>query len=238
MPDSYLEQDRRAGDFVSISGVDAYQAFNADLIDYTVTPGSVDAAYQFNPGKSGLVLFGGQKKPQELEMEFYVGGETHDEAQVNISRLLAASESCVIRIGESRFEYAAVLKSVKQEYANVDAYYHVTLTFTAVKRYPLVSVALTDSGSVYNPGSAAAGVRFCIRPTSAVSTMQVNGITCKSLAANETFVIDGITGEVHAGDRNRFADTDLSAFPMLQPGENRILLSRPVPVTVEFYPIF
>ena len=114
----------------------------------------------------------------------------------------------------------------------------MTLNFAAVCRLPLVSVPLTSTGSVYNQGNTPSGVRFEITPLKKLTSFTIAGITCKDLASNETFVVDGISGKVFSNEDNRFADTDLTEFPTIQPGNNQITMSAPANVTVSFYPLF
>lgn len=239
--ETYAERDRQVGELVTVSGIDVYQSFNADLKEYTVEPGTLTVDYQQRIGKSGLLLFGSDAGPKLLTLAFYVGGENEDEAQINAERLIqSCTRECVIRIGSSRFEYAALLSGAPTvEDTGVRCYLLVTLILYAVRRLPLVSVAF--SGKILqlnNPGAVASGLRITLTPTQKITSMQVGDVTVKNLAANVPFVIDGLNGTVTADGENRFADTDLTEFPQIQPGENEITLSQAVPATLEYYPIY
>ena len=238
---TYKERDRRVGDLVTVSGIDVYQSFNADLKEYTVEPGTLTVDYQQRIGKSGLLLFGSESTPKLLTLAFYVGGEDKDEAQINAERLIqSCSRECVIRIGTSRFEYAALLSGAPTvEDTGVQSYLLVTLVLYAVRRLPLVSVDFAGKTlQLDNPGAVASGLRITLTPTKKITSMQVGDVTVKNLAANVPFVIDGLSGTVTADGENRFADTDLTQFPQIQPGENEISLSQAVPTTLEYYPTF
>ena len=63
------------------------------------------------------------------------------------------------------------------------------------------------------------------------------GITIKNLTTNTTVTIDGINKTVMAGADNKWADTDLIDFPVLQPGKNEITMSSKQPVVISYYPI-
>lgn len=238
---TYKERDRRVGDLVTVSGIDVYQSFNADLKEYTVEPGTLTVDYQQRIGKSGLLLFGSESTPKLLTLAFYVGGEDEDEAQINAERLIqSCSRECVIRIGSSQFEYAALLSGAPTvEETGVQSYLLVTLVLYAVRRLPLVSVDFTGKTlQLDNPGAVASGLRIILTPAQKITSMQVGDVTVKNLAANVPFVIDGLSGTVTADGENRFADTDLTQFPQIQSGENEISLSQAVPTTLEYYPTF
>ena len=236
----YLQQDKHLGDPLYINNKDAYLLYNADLADFIYPSGSVSfgADYQQGLGGSDLLSLSGDAPIPKLQLQFFVGGADEDEAQRNVSGLVAACRECTIKRGPSRFEYPAILLDYTNISSGVPPYRSVTLNFAAVCRLPLVSVPLTSTGNVYNQGNTPSGVRFEITPSKKLTSFTIAGITCKDLAANETFVIDGIAGKVFSNEDNRFADTDLTEFPDIQPGNNPITMSTPANVTVSFYPLF
>lgn len=236
----YLQEDRQIGEKLYINNKDAYLLYNADLADFIYPSGSVDfgADYQKELDGSSLLLLSSDTPIPSLQLQLFVGGASEDDAQQNVSGLVSACRNCTLKRGSSRFEYPAIML----DYANVDSgvppYRSVTLNFAAVCRMPLVSIPLTATGNVYNRGNIPSGVRYEITPSKAISSFTIDGITCKKLIANETFVIDGIAGKVFSNADNRFADTDLTEFPKIQPGDNRITMSSAAKVTVSFYPLF
>lgn len=236
----YLQQDKHLGDNLYVNNKDAYLLYNADLADFIYPSGSVSFGtdYQQGLGGSDLLLLSGDTPAPKLQLQFFVGGADEDEAQRNVSGLVAACRECTLKRGPSRFEYPAILLDYTNISSGVPPYRSVTLNFAAVCRLPLVSVPLTSTGNVYNQGNTPSGVRFEITPSKKLTSFTIAGITCKDLAANETFVIDGISGKVFSNEDNRFADTDLTAFPTVQPGSNQVTMSAPANVTVSFYPLF
>ena len=236
----YLQQDKHLGDPLYINNKDAYLLYNADLADFIYPSGSVSfgADYQQGLGGSDLLSLSGDAPIPKLQLQFFVGGANEDEAQRNVSGLVAACRECTLKRGPSRFEYPAILLDYTNISSGVPPYRSVTLNFASVCRLPLVSVPLTSTGNVYNQGNTPSGVRFEITPSKKLTSFTIAGITCKDLAANETFVIDGIAGKVFSNEDNRFADTDLTEFPAIQPGNNPITMSTPANVTVSFYPLF
>lgn len=230
---------RRVGDKLYINNQDAYLLYNADLIDLIYPGEQIDlgADYQETPGKCSLLLISNSMPKKALQIMVYVGGADADATQRNAASLISACKRCTVRQGGSRFEYAAVLASYVDSDSGVLPYRSVTLTFGAVRRMPLVCSTLSGSGEVFNPGTDPSGVTYDITPESDLESFTINGIACKNLSAGKTFTIDGIDGKVQSDGVNRFADTDISEFPKIQPGLNTIAMSSPARVTVSFYPI-
>ena len=237
----HVERDQQFGKIVTVDGNDVYRAYNADLKEYRVESGKLTVDYQQRIGRSGFLLFNNDSDPKILTMAFFVGGEDDDEAQINAERLIqSCARECVIHIGSSRFEYAALLSAAPTvEDTGVRSYLLVTLTLYAVRRLPLVSLDFNAAAiRLTNPGTAASGMRIILTPDQKITSMQVGDITVKDLAAGVPFVIDGLSGTVTADGENRFADTDLTDFPRIDPGDNEIILSQAVPTTIEYYPTF
>ena len=229
--------DKRVGDWLTISGVDAYTAYGADLISFSpgareVTAGYSDAvplmpAYHYT-----------RLSALPLEVQVYVWGPTWDTAQANLAALIEACKDCVLRTAATDYEYAAILTEYSAEETGVEWYYHATLSFITQRRKDMVRVALQDSGQVVNGGTTPSGCILTITPPNDEETFEVMGVTIKDLHAGQPFVVDGIGYTVTENSLNRFADTDMTAFPQIKPGRNTITMSKPMPVTVEFYPTY
>ena len=234
----YYQRDRRVGNRCAINGKDAYDTFNADLAEITLIPGTITTDFSEKPGKSGFNLLNGAIQAKGIMSTFYVGGPSEEETNINISNLLSDCQNCVITTDESRFEYVSVMNAYTDEKSGVDFYHAVTITFTSICRLPLVEAEFYSSGQVYNEGNSESGMKLEITPSTDIPTIEVAGITVKNLSANQTFIIDGIEGRVTSNGINRFADTDLTEFPKIQPGMNDITASAQVRIRVLFYPVF
>ena len=66
--------------------------------------------------------------------------------------------------------------------------------------------------------------------------MKVLGVTVKNAAG--IVIIDGLKKTVTKDGLNKFADTNLTSFPMLQPGLNTVDIEGASEVEISFYPIF
>lgn len=234
----YYNEDNQIGDRCFFDGKDVYLDFNADLKEFRLTPGKMDADYSPTPGGCAFNLFSADAEPMELSLEFYVGGPSPEAVQTNISGLLMAAKQCVIRREGDIFEYAAVLTGRDSEETGVEPYYLLSLEFSVIRRKPLVSHQIVDTAVIYNDGNTASGAKISISPEKAMDSFTVMGITIEDLEPGITYVIDGMEGRVTANGVNYFAHTDLIEFPKIQPGKNEIVMSAAVSVTVSFYPVF
>lgn len=230
--------DRRCGDVVTIDGRSAYDLFNADLAEVKHVPGEVTTEFQRTLGASGLSVLDYSIAIGGLELTFYVGGATSQECHLHTSNLVAASRKCILALEDEEFEYVAVLTNFAVDQTKVLWYNKVVLTWSVIKRLPIVTVAGTNSIQFYNVGSLESGMRITITPVQAITSLTVNGtLSCTNLAAGVPFVIDGIEGSVTAAGVNRFLDTNLIEFFTAVPGINTVSVdSSMCTLQVEYYP--
>lgn len=230
--------DKCCGNVVTIDGKSAYDLFNADLAEVKHVPGVVTAEFQRALGASGISLMDHTIAVGGLELTFYVGGATNQECYLHTSNLVAASRSCVLSIEDDEFEYVAVLTNFAVDQTKLLWYNKVTLTWSVVKRLPLVTVTGASEVHFINVGSFTSGMRITITPSQAITVLKVNGtLTCTNLMANVPFVIDGIDGSITANGVNRFLDTNLIEFPTAVPGMNTLTVdSQHCALKVEYYP--
>lgn len=232
--------DQRLGSVCTINNKDAYGLFNADLKELSPVAGSVAASFSTALGASSLDVVNHQLGVSGVKAVFYVGGINKEFCYTNVSNLIAECCNCIIRTDEDRFEYAAVLTSYAVKETGVDFYNEVTLTFSAVKRLPLVVRTFDGTDCTFtNVGSLRSGVKIRIVPKSDLDSLVVSGITISNLASGQPFVIDGLEGKVTCNGINKFLDTDLIEFPKVNPGHNNFAVSSSeVVIEVSYYPTF
>lgn len=184
MKQKHYRRPPRVGERCLVDGVETYAAFDADLIDFRILARSVDAHYGEVPPEEPAYYYT-QMSAKPLETEFYVGGASDDEAQINLSRLVEASKHCVLRKEGSDFEYPAILTGYEMEHTGVEHYLLVTMNFTARLRKPLVDCELTGSGTVYNEGNLASGYRLTVHPHQDMASVTVAGMTLKKPACGQ-----------------------------------------------------
>lgn len=233
-----INNDKRLGDECYIDGVDVYVKYGADLKEFYMLPGAITLDCKENTGQSGFNVFSDTLEGKGAVMVFYVCGHSNEDLISNVSNLILACRKCVVQTASSRFEFPAVMTEYSIEATGVEFYNLVTINLMVIKRLPLVTEKLTGAGIITNPGNQESGMRLEITPANALSSFTIEGITIKNLKAKETFILDGIEGEVTVGGINRFQDTDLIDFPKIKPGMNEITMSANVPVRISFYPVF
>lgn len=240
MGDEFYQIDKRLGSVCTINGKSAYGLFNADLKELKPIAGSVVADFSKATGRSSLRVADYKIDTGGIQAIFYVGGAQKEDCYINTSNLIAECQSCIIKTDEDRFEYVAVMTAYNVVETGVEFFNEVTLTFSAIKRLPMVTRRFEGgNGSFKNVGSIPSGVRLVVTPNSALTSLTVNGIEIADMTAGLPFVIDGLVGEVVCNGINRFLSTDLIEFPKVNPGNNEVNVSNTnVVVEVSFYPTF
>lgn len=240
MGDDFYQVDQRLGSVCTINGKSAYGLFNADLKQIEPVAGAISANFSKALGASGLHVNSYEIKTGGIKVTFYVGGAYKEDCYINTSNLVAECQACTIKTDEDNFEYVAVLTGYKVTETGVEFYNEVELTFTAIRRLPMVTKVFDGgNGVVKNSGSIPSGVKLVVTPKSDIGSMTINGITVNNLASGLPFIIDGLIGEVKCNGINRFLDTDLIEFPKVHPGDNEIKSSNAnVKVEVSYYPTF
>lgn len=234
----YLVTDRRIGDRLYISGKEAYETYNADLISFSVIPGEITRNFRELPGLSDFGLYGTTVNTKTAELQVYIGGPSDDHAQINVSNFRAACMSCVLTFEGSLFEYPAILTKIETTYTGVDSYHLVKCTFTVIRRKPLVKAMLTKTGVIYNEGNTPSGLRIDISSPKNTGVFEICGVRIVTLNAGKTLTIDGMAGKITEGGVSRFGDAYLIDFPKIKPGKNEIIMTGSALVNLSFYPVF
>ena len=267
---NFLFKDKQLGQNVIINGKNAYDEFDADLIAVRLTPPSFDKSIYKSLGKHkyNINMFGIGNSL--LELTFYVGGHTHMQSQLNTNKLVQEfiDNIVVIKLDESDFEYVCVIDDYKCEYTQVDFYYFVTITASAIKRLPIVKydfgsnsfssvedVIITfENSGIINSGLDIV-VRFsggnsftinCLTKTNRISEINFTDLS----TSNYYYKIGGLDGVVYRSGNsnfnspvNVFLNTDLVDFPIVKPGENSLEFIQQTAgqiksASISFYPTF
>lgn len=237
----YYMNDLQVGEFCAFNGKNVYEECNADMKSIVEKPVTVTPNYRLQTGGSTLRHNSTTYSEGQLEITYYIGGNSREDAYYNYHKLLRMAEHTVITTSEDGYEYDAILQAFTVSETNVYYYLEVMLQFAAVKRFPLVSYLLPDRpGRLLNIGTATSGLRFIVSPKRSLQSVKVGDVTIKNLVASQSVTVDGIEGRVTGvGGVNRFPDTDLIDFPKIQPGLNLIEVSdSDVTVRCEWYPTF
>lgn len=237
----------RLGDLCLIDSKDTYAEYNADLIRHSIMPGDITPNYHYNTHASTLLLFDSYSDCKTLTLEFYVCGMSRADLRINLSRLTLACQSCTVNISMDAMQYRAILTgSTTEDYAEVfddgQYYSYVAMTFAAIEQMPLTTIEMDNSGFLYNPGNTTSGGIITITPNDDIESVKVtinqSSFTLFNLSSNAPVVLDGLQMRMLENGQNKFLDTDMVTFPIIEPGKNTVSFPASVRVTVAFYPTF
>ena len=237
--DIFYKQDERIGSYCTINGKDVYNLFNADLKSITPTASKITTNFSKAVGVSNLHINSYVIDTGGIKLVFYVGGMYKEDCYINTSNLISECKNCIIKTSEDSFEYVSVMTDFDVKETGVEFYNEVTITFSAIKRLPVVTKEVKSGDIIKNIGSIESGAKYIITPQTSITIFTINDITIKNLSSNLQFIIDGLNGEVKCNGINRFLDTDLVNFPKVTPGDNTINYSvENAKVEVIYYPTF
>lgn len=221
---------------ITIDGQDV-ASFGARLVSYNTGAPLVTNTYQ--EGASLFpVLLEHRVGLRSLTVVLEFSADSREEAVRNlsfVSALLAAKSEIFLPDG---FLYSCILTGISQPEDSMETLFDVTYSFVGVRHGALKTISLPEGGgTVTCEGNLASECRLRFTPSTA-ATVTVFEMTLENLAAGKPVVIDGIGKVVTQDGRNIWGSTDLVGFPRLLPGENSVRISPPVPLTVEYYPIW
>lgn len=247
---NFLFKDRQFGQNVIVNGINVYDEFDADLISVMPVSPAIEKSIYKSLGKYNYKINTFRVGDNGLELKFYVGGHTYQEAQINVNRLINEfiNKVAIAKFDESDFEYVCSLESFGSEFTGVEFYYLVTINVIAVKRLPMVTL---DYGSTYfaedttvqlsfeNEGVVESGLDIIVRFGGATSFEidhkkaggNIQALHFADLSTgNYYYKVGGLDGVVQRASNvaitssvtNVFLKTDLIDFPIVDTGQNNI----------------
>lgn len=264
--DRYGLADSLLGNVVTVNGISLYD-YNADLIEYTPIVASIDYNILKKIGKHTYTINSYKNGNNGIKLQFYVGGTTKQQAQINCNRVIQELQKgvVVLSIDDTEFEYVGVLSSTSIQDTNVPYYYLLEVTLIAVKRLPFVVYekmpTLSDNTMVlYNEGIIESGAVIVIESNftkdSVTITCNARPITINNFSEYKYHIIDGLNGKVLCGTSepilnelvddfssytNNFGNTDLVEFPYVVSGQNTVTIENADGVSniaLKYYPVF
>lgn len=265
--EDFTTLDSQLGYSVVVNGVNLYTLCYADLISYDLVPAKINYNSFKNVGKSSYFLNQYKNNDNGVKFSFYVGGDSYQNAQLNVNKLINAFQSnapVIVKIGDTDFEYVCILTDVSINDTDVFHYYKVVLTTIAVKRFALISStfgssAISSGITITNQGTIPSGILLFLSTSKTSNTIQIRygqnnvfkTITINNANLYSYHVIDGIDGRVLRGASystsftnyvNNFGNVDLYEFPVVRNGANQINFIQTsgdiTQLTVKYYPVF
>lgn len=220
-------------DLIAVNG----ESIDAVLMDYSCGQPAITPYYN---GASNAVLpkqHGIKYGFRPLSVILEVTGTDRDDIMNKISMLTALfSARSEISLPDG-LTYTSVLTGVSEPefYTEDDA--NITYTFAAARHGPEQTLTGTGPVSVQVAGTAQtdAVISFTAPGSGAAS---VCGINFAGLTPGAAIVIDGRNKTITQDGENAFLLSDLTAFPLLQPGENALDITAGLTVTLKYYPMY
>ena len=137
------------------------------------------------------------------------------------------------------FIYTAIVNSIAAATFDSSGEHDVTYTFNAVRHAkPISEIIKANSYMICNSNTATLPI-ITAEYANTKSEVTLQGVTIKNIAVGTKIVIDSVSGLITADGKNKFGDSDLIDFPVLQPGKNQITSSASdVSITVSYTPIY
>lgn len=238
---------------MTFDGVNVFQKYDADLVNCTISPGSVSTTYRRASGKSSFHTYNFDFNASTMTLHFYVHGFSQDDAIMNVNGLVMAAKNPIVKLADDEpdFEYATMLDSYSVSYTEVEWYYDVTIVMKAIRRMKLRTVTASSVTSVSfdNPGTIASGAKVDVVRAELDKNVHLSlnfgdsevsqDIAIKEMIGNVNFIIDGIDGKVlDRNGVNKILQTDLVKFPKVKPGRNELKSNKPLSWAISFYPTF
>lgn len=137
------------------------------------------------------------------------------------------------------FIYTAIVNSIAAATFDSSGEHDVTYTFNAVRHAkPISEIIKANSYMICKSNTATLPIITAVYASTAAEVI-LQGVKIKNITANTTIVIDSVSGKITANGKNKFGDSDLIDFPILQPDKNQITSSvSDVSITVSYTPIY
>lgn len=213
------------------------KVFQAELLEYTVGPCGFEDTYVLPPARIIPVTLTSRVKLRTITVTLDFMAQTAHEASLNISRLTAMLFGEVHLNLPDSFNYWCAYTKASTPKEKAPWIWQVKFTFVGFRHSEKETVILTGSAPIFIDGNVETPLIVKITPDEGTTEVAFNGITVSELTGAVT--IDGVyTTVLDADGLNKFRDTDMTRWPVLQPGNTEITVSGAAVFEVSYYPIW
>lgn len=211
------------------------------LSNYGVGQSALNFEKINSPAGTGFTVSGRQIGLRTLSLPIHIFGETPENTQENVSRLLREFLAGKVKLNlPDGFLYFAVLTGQEGPTFITEEMVSLTLTLEGIRCRAMKS----ETGHAFSIQGTLPEMDCIIRVTvgKQAETYTVAGITFDGgdrfagVEVGDLIVIDGISKRVTINGEAAMDRCDLVEFPRVHPGEN--LIEAPDPVTLEYYPTY
>lgn len=238
---------------MTINGVDV-SAYNARLQSYSISGTTV--TNNLSASRSILIaptLFSAVPGTRTLSLTLtfyphYLGDNSKglsvsDRIAIATENITAFEGLLVGKVVEialpDGFIYTAIVNSISAATFDSSGEHDVTYTFNAVRHAKPISEIIKANSYMICKSNTATLPIITAEYVNTKSEVTLQGVTIKNITVGTKIVIDSLAGLITADGKNKFGDSDLIDFPVLQPGKNQITSSvSDVSITVSYTPIY
>ena len=210
--------------------------FGAEIVEYTVGPCDFDDTYILPPARVIPVPLTSRAKLRTITITLDFSGTAHDVA-MSISKMTAMFFGEVHLVLPDGFGYWCAYDKASTPKEKAPWIWQVKFTFVGTRHGAKQTILLSQSASVFIDGNVETPAIVTITPEEETTEVTFNGITVVNLSGPVT--IDGLyTTVLDSDSNNKFADTDMTEWPKLQPGFFDISVSGAAVFEIGYYPIY
>lgn len=241
---------------MTINGVDV-SAYNARLQSYSVSGTTVtnnlSASRSFLTAPTLFSAVPGTRT-LSLTLTFYPHYLGDNAKGLTVSnRLAIATENITafegLLVGKvveislpDGFIYTAIVNNITAATFDSSGEHDVTYTFNAVRHKAVIIQSVKPNGYIICESNTPTLPVITAKYNSIANTrnkVKLADVTIKSVASGMTVVIDSVAGLITADGKNKFNDSDLIDFPVLNPGKNIVSSTESdVEISVSYTPIY
>lgn len=190
------------------------------------------------------LYFGKQEKFKLITLQILIEDTSDENCLIDLGNLIRQFEKCTVKFDDISFYYNCTFASTDHERLQ-KGYFLLNVKLKSAYAYlPTVTTILAGSSQTITVlGNLPTPAVIILTPSINVASVTITGmekvITVKNLRANNPIIIDGEQYLVTENGLNKFTDTDMWKFPILQPGGNTISInSGSVAVQIKYKPNF
>ena len=218
-----------------INNINIKEKFNGDVVSFSPSTMKIDNNIVQLENSYGL--FSGIQQLNQQERTLIIDFWNEDD----MSNFTAEVSSSFILDINDGYKYFCTTKSNPDIKEDGYMAYTYSLPVYCLKQKDMI-IHKNVKGSIFVLGNVYAEAIVEIHSVKDIETLTINDITISNLKANDTLIIDGIDKMIFYEsnpDYSVIESTDLTSFPVLNPGKEEIDVSdESVNITIKYYPTY
>ena len=209
-------------------------SFKAKLLSYQTGDSSYNNGYILPPSSIWPVVLKAKRGLKTVTLSLDFSGNSRYEIEIAISNMKAILQQGADILLPDGFFYYSVYESCSATKEVAPWLVNVQFSLSSIRHGAMITEKLSKSETIFIEGNSETPAIFIMNSSDKEAT--VNDITINNI--KNTVIIDGIEKTVTENGVNKFAETNLTAFPLLKCGLNSIYLSKNTTLEINYYPIY